>query len=78
MVCDEEESICLTEDMGLELVISSIILMGCENAEMRFRVIGGCRGSKKRGLQRGQVDTEMTCWVTKRAENKKIGYDLHR
>ena len=52
--------------------------MGCENAEMRFRVIGGCRGSKKRGLQRGQVDTVMTCWVTKRAENKKMGYDMQR
>ncbi len=52
--------------------------MGCDNAEMRFRVMGGCRGSKKRGLQRGQVDTEMTCWVTKRAEDVKIGYDMHR
>ena len=51
--------------------------MGCENAEMRFRVMGGCREGEKRGLQRGQVDTEMTCCVTKRAENKKIGYDMH-
>ena len=30
--------------------------MGCENAEMRFRVIGGCIEGEKRGLQRGQVD----------------------
>ena len=43
MVCDEEESTCLTEHMGLELVISSIILMACENAEMRFRVMDGWR-----------------------------------
>ena len=45
---------------------------------MRFRMVGGCIEGEKRGLQRGQVDTEMTCCVTKRAENKKIGYDLHR
>ena len=52
--------------------------MGCDNAEMRFRVMGGCREGEKRGLQGGQVDTEMTCWVTKRVENMKIGYDMHR
>ena len=52
--------------------------MGCENAEMRFRVMGGCREGEKRGLQRGHVDTEMTCWVTKRVDDKKIGYDMHR
>ncbi len=52
--------------------------MGCENAEMSFRMVGGCIERKKRGLQRGQVDTEMTCWVTKRAENKKIRHDMHR
>ena len=51
----------LSEHTGLELVISAVILMGCENAEMRFRVMGGCREGEKRGLQRGQVDTEMTC-----------------
>ena len=47
---------CLTEHMGLELVISAIDIMGCENAEMRFRVMGGFREGEKRGLQRGQVD----------------------
>ena len=62
----------------MELVISAIDIMGCENAEMRFRVMGGCIEGEKRGLQGGQVDTEMTCWVTKRAENKKIGCDMYR
>ena len=52
--------------------------MGCDNAEMRFRVMGGCREGEKRGLQRGQVDTEITCCVTKRVEDVKIGYDMHR
>ena len=52
--------------------------MGCEHVRVRFRVMDRCRESKKRGLQRGQVDTEMTCWVTKRAENMKMGYDMPR
>ena len=38
----------------------------------------GCREGEKRGLQRGQVDTEVTCCVTKRDEDVKIGCDMHR
>ncbi len=34
----------------------------------------------KRGVYRGVrwTDTEMTCWVAKRVEDVKIGYDMHR
>ena len=45
---------------------------------MRFRVMDRCREGEKRGLPRGQVHTKMTCWVTKSADDKKIGYDMHR
>ncbi len=52
MAWNDEESTCLSAYMGLELVICDAILMGCEHAEMSFRMVGGCIESKKRGVCR--------------------------
>ena len=43
--------------------------MGCENAEMSFRMVGGCIEGEKRGLQGGEVMRR----VTKRVEETENG-----